>query len=217
VRAADLGNVPLQFKAKVRIGESEIARRWVPVRLPLWNIVLSGYPASGKTMLARRLVSDNANFVRLSVDDLRGMFYGPVQPPKEEEFVYDQLAALRDLILRSRRSVVLDSTAPRNSTRRFLLNTRVEGVVRLLVVLLVERSELEGRNQERGLVGAVDAWNRTWENPQTNMPVMKFRNNSLAEFETSYYVLTDLLRSKINPYRRRFIAHLFPKIRDAKS
>ena len=180
--------------------------------MPLWNLVLSGYPGSGKTVLARRLTSENPNFVRLSVDDLRNMFFGPIEPPKEEEFVYNALAALRDLTLRNGRSVVLDSTAPKNSTRDFLLNTRVEGVVTLVVLMLVEKNELEGRNQERGMKGVLDAWNKVWENPSPSIPVMKFRNNSLSEFETSYYVLQDLLRSKVNPYRRRFLGHIYPRI-----
>jgi predicted kinase len=179
--------------------------------MPLWNLVLSGYPGSGKTVLARRLVSENSSFVRLSVDDLRNMFFGPIEP-KDDEFVYSCLASLRDLVLRSGRSVVLDSTAPRNTTRQFLLNTKVEGAIRLVVLLMVEKNELEGRNRERGILGAVEAWDKTWENPLGNMPVMKFRNNSLTEFETSYYILTDLLRSKVNPYRRRFTASLFPRI-----
>jgi predicted kinase len=180
--------------------------------MPLWNLVLSGYPGSGKTVLARRLVSENSSFVRLSVDDLRDMFFGPIEQPKDDEFVYNCLVSLRDLVLRSGRSVVLDSTAPRNITRQLLLNTRAGDVVRLVVLLVVEKNELEGRNRERGMMGAVEAWDKTWENPPSNMPVMKFRNNSLAEFETSYYVLTDLLRSKVNPYRRRFTANLFPRI-----
>ena len=163
-------------------------------------------------MLARRLISENRKFVRLSVDDLRGMFFGPIEPPREEEFVYNSLAALRDRALRSGRSVVLDSTAPRNVTRRFLLNTRVEGVIKLLVVFVVEKSELEGRNRDRDMEGVVQAWDKAWENPPATMPFMKFRNNSLAEFETSYYVLTELLRSKVNPYRRRFVANLFPRL-----
>ncbi len=87
--------------------------------MPLWNLVLSGYPGSGKTVLARRLTSENPNFVRLSVDDLRDMFFGPIEPPKDEEFVYNTLAALRDLTLRNGRSVVLDSTSPKNSTAQF--------------------------------------------------------------------------------------------------
>ena len=181
--------------------------------MPLWNLVLSGYPASGKTVLAKRLVSENPGFVRLSVDDIRGMFFGSVQPPQDDEFVYNCLASLRDLVLRSGRSVVLDSTAPSNSTRQFLLKTRVEGVTRFVVLLMVEKDEIEGRNRERGMTGVLEAWDKVWEKPSANMPVMKFRNNSLAEFETSFYVLTDLLRSKVNPYRRRFIANLFPRIK----
>jgi predicted kinase len=178
----------------------------------LWNLVLSGYPGSGKTVLARRLISEHLNFVRLSVDDLRDMFFGPMEPSNEEEFVYNVLGTLRDLTLKNGRSVILDSTAPKNSTRDFLLNTRVEGVVRLVVLMLVEKNELEGRNQERGMKGVLDAWDKVWENPSPSMPVMKFRNNSIGEFETSYYVLQDLLRSKVNPYRRRFLGHLYPRI-----
>lgn len=106
--------------------------------------------------------------------------------------------------------MVIDSTAPRDSTRDLLLNTRIQGVVRLLVLILVEKNELEGRNRERGMEGAAEAWDRVWETPARHIPVMKFRNNSLAEFETSYYVLTDLLRSKVHPYKRRFLAHLYP-------
>ncbi len=180
--------------------------------MPLWNLVLSGYPGSGKTVLARRLTSENTDFLRLSVDDLRHMFFGPVQPPRDEEFVYNNLATLRDLALRSGRSVVLDSTAPRNTTRNFLLTTRVQGVTKLVVLMVVEKSELEGRNRERGVQGAAEAWDKAWENPSSNMPVMKFRNNSLNEFETSYYVLNELLRSKVHPYRRRFLSHIYPKI-----
>jgi predicted kinase len=179
--------------------------------MPLWNLVLSGYPGSGKTVLARRLTSEDHSFVRLSVDDMREMFFGAVEPPKDDEFVYNSLASMRDLSLRSGRSVILDCTAPRNSTRDFLLNTKVEGVIRLVVLFIVDKSELEGRNRERGMIGAVEAWDKSWQNPLANMPVMKFRNNSLAEFETSYYILMDLLRSNVNPYRRRFIANLFPR------
>jgi hypothetical protein len=140
------------------------------------------------------------------------MFFGPMEPSNEEEFVYNVFGALRDLALKNGRSVILDSTAPKNSTRDFLLNTRVEGVVRLVVLMLVEKNELAGRNQARGMKGVLDAWDKVWENPSLSMPVMKFRNNSIGEFETSYYVLQDLLKSKVNPYRRRFLGHIYPRI-----
>lgn len=178
----------------------------------IWNVVLTGYPGSGKTVLARRLVSDFPSFLRLSVDDLRNMFYGSTSPSGDEDFTYDCLTTMRDQMLSRRRSVIIDSTAPKNSTRSLLLGTKVQGVIRLLVMLIVDKSELDGRNRDRRMEGAVAAWDKIWETPWSSMPVMKFRNNSVSDFELSYYVLTDLLRSKVNPYRRRFLGHLIPKI-----
>ena len=182
--------------------------------MQLWNLVLSGYPGSGKTVLAKRLISEHPEFVRLSVDDLRRMYFGANQPPRErdEEFVYNTLTALRDSILGNRRSVIIDSTAPRNSTRDILLNTTVPDVIKLLVVMIVEKSELEGRNQERGVKGAAATWGKIWENPLGETHIVNFRNNSLAEFETSYYVLTELLASKFHPFKRKFLRHIYPRI-----
>ena len=179
-------------------------------RKKLWNIVLSGYPGSGKTMLARRLVSENSTFVRLSVDDVRSMFYGTTEPLGDEELVYACLASLRDVALRSGHNVIIDCTAPRNSTREFLLRTRVDDVVRLLVVILVSKTELERRNRMRNLVGASDAYDQAWEEPLAQMPAMKFRNENQSSFDTSYYLLSELLRSNVSPYRRRFMEHMFP-------
>jgi len=180
--------------------------------MTLWNIVLSGYPGSGKTMLARRLVAENKDFVRLNVDDMRTMYYGESKPSEEESFVYDSLATLRDTTLSSRRSVVIDSTAPGNDMRSFLLDTRVRNIVELLVLVVVDKSVLEERNRKRQFLGAVEAWDKVWQLPSKNLPVMKFRNNSPAEFETSYYLLTDLLTSKVHPYKRRFFTHVYPRI-----
>jgi len=59
------------------------------------------------------------------------------------------------------------------------------------------------------LMGAVEAWDNVWQSLSTNLPVMKFRNSSPAEFETNYYVLADLLASKIQPFKRRFFTHTF--------
>jgi predicted kinase len=180
--------------------------------MPIWNIVLSGYPGSGKTKLAQRLVSDNRDFVRLNVDDLRAMYFGTTEPSEQEDFVYDSLAALRDLTLGSRHSVVIDTTAPSNDTRDFLLETRIRNVTQLLILMVVEKGVLEERNRNRQFVGAVDAWDKAWQNPSKNMPIMKFRNNSPAEFETSYYILTDLLNSEMHPFKRRFFTHIYPRI-----
>ena len=172
--------------------------------------MLSGYPGSGKTVLSRRLVAENQTFIRLSVDDIRTMFYGTNEPSADEEFVYTCLASLRDLALTREHNVILDCTAPRNSTREFLLRTKVEDVVPLLVVMIVSKAELERHNRDRNLIGAIEAWDKMWETSTSTMPVMKFHNDSRADFETSYYLLTELLRSNVSPYRRRFMEHMFP-------
>jgi len=180
--------------------------------MAIWNIVLSGYPGSGKTKLAQRLVSDNKNFVRLNVDDLRAMYFGTTAPSEQEEFVYDSLTSLRDAALGSRRSVVIDATSPNNDMRDFLLYTSIRNVTRLLILMVVEKNVLEERNRKREYVGAVDAWDKAWQNPSKSMPVMKFRNSSPAEFETSYYILNDLLMSQVHPFKRRFLADIYPRI-----
>jgi predicted kinase len=163
-------------------------------------------------MLARRLVSDHPSFVRLSVDDVRSMFFGTSAPSDDEEFVYTCLASLRDLALRKGHNVIIDSTAPQNSTRNFLLRANVEDVVRLLVVMIVGKAELDRRNRQRNIQGASLAWDKAWEEPSTRMPVLKFRNENQTSFDTSYYVLTELLRSNVSPYRRRFMEHIFPRM-----
>jgi hypothetical protein len=34
----------------------------------------------------------------------------------------------------------------------------------------------------------------------------------LEEFNTNYYVLTELLNSRIHPFRKRFLSNIFPRI-----
>jgi tRNA uridine 5-carbamoylmethylation protein Kti12 len=58
----------------------------------LWNIVLSGYPKSGKTLLARRLVAENTCFTRVGVDELREMLFNEVPPCRDEFLLYSLIA-----------------------------------------------------------------------------------------------------------------------------
>jgi predicted kinase len=101
----------------------------------LWNIVLSGYPRSGKTMLAGRLVSESPFFSRVGVDELREMFFNEAYPCRDEFLVYSMIAEIRNALLERGYSVVIDSTAPNNVTRDFLLTTKGKPVNRLLVIL----------------------------------------------------------------------------------
>jgi predicted kinase len=168
--------------------------------------VLTGYPSSGKTLLARRLVQDRSSFARISGDDLRTMFFNEPIPSRDEELLYSILAFTRDELLRRQYSTVLDTTAPTNRTRHFLTNTKVPRVESLLIVVVASRQSLLERTHARGHFGAVEAWDRSWESP-------KFRNDNLEEFNTNYYVLTELLNSRIHPYRKRFFSNFFPRVR----
>ncbi|MGQ9642086.1 MAG: AAA family ATPase, partial [Candidatus Bathycorpusculaceae bacterium] len=108
----------------------------------LWNIVLSGYPRSGKTVLANRLVAENQYFARIGIDELRSMLFNEVPPCRDEFLIYSMIAQMRDELLEKGYSIVIDSTAPDNVTREFLIATRVKYVNRLLVMLNVDREAL---------------------------------------------------------------------------
>jgi len=182
--------------------------------LPVWNLVLTGYPSSGKTLLARRLVQDNQTFVRISGDDLRVMFFNEPAPSRDEDLLYSMLVFTRDELLRRQRSVIIDTTAPTNRTRSYLMDARVPGVNSLLVVVVASRSTVIDRTRAKGHFGAVEARDKSWEPPKTDVPTFKFRNDNLEEFGTNYYVLAELLNSKVHPFRKRYLSSIFPRIQD---
>ena len=59
--------------------------------MPVGNLMLTGYPSSGKTPLARRLVQDTQSFMRISGDDLRTMFFNEPAPSRDEDLLYSML------------------------------------------------------------------------------------------------------------------------------
>jgi predicted kinase len=171
----------------------------------LWNIVLSGYPRSGKTMLAKRLVDDYPYFARIGVDELREMFFYEAYPCRDEFLVYSMIAELRDALLKSGYSVVIDSTAPDNVTRQFLLTTKVKQVNRLLIMLNVDKEILIERNIEKfGDARPVYAYDKRWETPKGGIAIFKFKSNTLEEFENYYARLTELLESETHPFKPEF-------------
>jgi predicted kinase len=180
--------------------------------LPLWNLVLTGYPSSGKTLLARKLVQDKSDFARISGDDLRMMFFNEPIPCRDEELPYSTLTSMRDELLRRSYNVVIDTTAPTNKTRSHLMRTKVPNVDSLPVVVVASRESLLERTRAKGHFGTIDAWDRAWEPPPQGVPTFKFRNDNMEEFSTNYYVLTELLNSRVHPFRKRFLSNVFPRI-----
>jgi len=171
----------------------------------LWNIVLSGYPKTGKTLLAKRLISENKNFARIGVDELRTMLFNETTPCRDEFLVYSMIAVMRNYLLKKGYSVVIDSTAPDNITRAFLLATEVKNVNRLVVLFDVEREVIINRNIAFfGNESPVLAWDERWETPHGGVPLFKFKSNNMKEFEAYYARLKELLESEIHPYKPEF-------------
>ncbi len=171
----------------------------------LWNIVLSGYPRAGKTKLAQRLIADHQYFARLGVDELRAMFFNEPYPCRDEYMSYSMIAEMRDALLRFGYSVIIDSTAPFNVTRQFLLTTKVRPVNPLLVVVTVDKPVLIERTVEKyGDEDKVLAYEKRWETPQEGFPVFKFKSNNTEEFDDYYARLRELLQSETHPYKPEF-------------
>ncbi|MEM3626861.1 MAG: AAA family ATPase [Candidatus Bathyarchaeia archaeon] len=171
----------------------------------LWNIVLSGYPKTGKTLLAKRLVAENRNFARIGVDELRTMLFNEVPPCRDEFLVYSLIAEIRDSLLEKGYSVVIDSTAPDNVTRQFLLATRIRNVNRLVILFNVEREVIIERNIEVfGDASSVLAWDGRWEPVRGGIPIFKFKSNNMDEFNAYYTRLKELLESEVHPFKPEF-------------
>lgn len=171
----------------------------------LWNIVLSGYPAAGKTMLAQRLLAEKPCFARVGVDELRRMLFNENYPCHDEFIVYSMIAEIRDDLLKFGYSVIIDATAPFNVTRQFLLTTSIKPVNPLLVVVSVDRVVLTKRTVEKfGDDAAILAYDKRWETPKSDFPVFKFRSSSVEEFDAYYARLSELLESETHPFKPEF-------------
>ena len=171
----------------------------------LWNVVLSGYPRSGKTSLAKRLVADYPYFARVSVDELREVLFYETYPCRDEFLVYSIIAEMRDVLLQKGYSVVIDSTAPDNVTRHFLLTSKVDDASKLLVILNVEKEILIERSTEKfGSTLPIAAYDKRWEEPKGSIAVFKFKSNTPEEFEAYYARLKELLESETHPFKPEF-------------
>ena len=178
----------------------------------LWNIVLSGYPRAGKTMLAQRLVAANQCYARVGVDELRSMFFNENYPCHDEFVVYSMIAEMRDDLLKLGYCVVIDSTAPFNVTRQFLLTTKTKNVNPLLIIVSVDKPELFKRTAAKfGDTATVSAYDKRWEEPKGEFPIFKFRSSTTEEFDAYYARLTELLESETHPFKPEFHSALFSR------
>jgi predicted kinase len=176
-----------------------------------WNVVLSGYPNSGKTILARRLVAEYPSFARVNVDLLREMLFNEAPPCRDEYALYSLIAEMRDALLRLGYSVVIDSTAPDNVTREFLMSARAKRVNELLVIFNVDREVLIRRNVARcGDANLVFAWDKRWEEPRKECCLFKFKSNNMEEFDDYYSLLTEVLESETHPFKPEFRPKILP-------
>jgi predicted kinase len=170
-----------------------------------WNIVLSGYPRAGKTKLAKKLINDHQYFARIGVDELRNMFFAEDYPCRDEYMTYSMIAEIRDSLLRFGYSTVIDSTAPFNVTRQFLLTTRIKTVNPLLVVVSVDKPVLVERTMEKyGNDAPVSSYEKRWENPPEGFPIFKFKSNNEEDFNDYYARLHELLQSETHPFKPEF-------------
>lgn len=166
-------------------------------------------PEAGKTKLANRLIIEHQYFARIGVDELRNMFFAESYPCRDEYVTYSMIAEIRDALLRFGYNVVIDSTAPFNVTRQFLLTTRIGHVNPLLVIVTVDKPILVERTVDKyGNEDRYTAYEKRWENPPEGFPVFKFKSNNAKEFDDYYSRLQELLLSETHPYRPEFHAAL---------
>jgi predicted kinase len=158
----------------------------------LWTILVTGAPTSGKSFLARRLLTTVKDSVRINPDELRLMYFDDAAPIHDEELVYHTLTNLRRFALEHKHSVIIDSTAPRHTTREFFL-TDSNHSQHLIVVMDVDRKILQQRAKTSGKLSPLRAFDSVWQEPHNSLPVFKFRNDDAGQFETSFYLLMEYI------------------------
>lgn len=128
----------------------------------VWLIVLSGYPKSGKTSVARAIVRRVRNCARVGSDELREMLFGEHYPCRDERLLWTLIEELSRILQDNGYHVVVDSSAPNNALRRRLLDSAVDR--RMLLVVRASDEVIEGRGGGKLLA----RWKTFWEEPNVD-------------------------------------------------
>ncbi len=138
--------------------------------------------------------------VRINPDELRLMYFDDPSPVHDEELVYHTLSNLRRIVLNHGHSVIIDSTAPRHTTRQFFLS-EPRSSRHLIVVMDVDRRILMERAKAAGKLSPLKGFDAVWQEPHRSLPVFKFRNDDEEQFETSFYLLMDYINHEYLEHR----------------
>lgn len=130
--------------------------------------------------------------VRINPDEVRLMLFDDLAPVHDEDLVYKILISLRDFSLAYRHSVIIDSTAPRRSTREYLLAGGSRSR-HLIVIMDVDKKILLERAREHGKLRPLRGFEEIWQEPHNSLPLFKFKNDNKEQFETSFYLLMEYI------------------------
>lgn len=163
-------------------------------------VVFTGFPATGKTTLAKKLMNEEG-FARLSTDDLRNQLYeknyGQLKDEnlgkEKEEAVRDIMGLSKNKLLKRGVNVVIDSSAPNKKLRNKFLYTNVKNIDNYLVHIYSDIEILKNRQKERGKEESIieDFLNEYWEklDENINATIIKIENNPPITLDELYFQL----------------------------
>jgi len=159
-----------------------------------------GPPTSGKSKLSRRLLKNIPGSVRINPDELRLILFDDPAPTHDEDLLYDTMSNLRKSALSYGHSVIIDSTAPRQMTREFFLSEGRHSR-HLIVVMDVDRKILLNRAKAAGKLSPLKAFDTAWQEPHRSLPLFKFKNDNVRQFETSFFLLMEYINHEYTHHR----------------
>jgi len=156
-------------------------------------IIFCGIPGSGKTTIARLVVSEVKDAIHIQTDAVRTMLAHPSFGQSESQLVYDACYGIAKAALKAGYLVVLDGTFMRNEYRSEARRRLVRYYSRLDIVWVdcsletaVERNSLRGSPVPRGKLEGIHAG---FQNPKG---ALRIDSSVLAPFDAARRVTGSL-------------------------